>query len=176
MKRIMLVDDEKNVLQALQRSMRTTSQELQLTLELFSSPQEAIKRLGEAPFHMVISDNHMPEMSGVELLKITKVLQPDAIRLMLSASAEFKTVLGAVNEAEVFRYIEKPWDDKALDEVIRLGLIKYDQTQAEQSLVDKARAEKNELTPQELEEQRLEVEEPGITKVNRGADGSIFLE
>jgi two-component system, probable response regulator PhcQ len=176
MKRVMLVDDEKNVLQALQRSMRKVTQEEQLALELYTSVNDAVKRLGEATFHMIISDYHMPEMLGIEFLKIAKVLQPDAIRLMLSASAEFKTVLGAVNEAEVFRYIEKPWNDGALEEIVRLGLIKYDQSQSEQALLDQARLQRNEITPQELEEKRLEKEEPGITKVIRGSDGSIFLE
>jgi DNA-binding NtrC family response regulator len=172
----MLVDDEKNVLLALQRSMRKICQEEQLRLELHTSAKEAFKRLGEESFHMVISDYHMAEMSGVELLKIVKVLQPDAVRLMLSASAEFKTVLGAVNEAEVFRYIEKPWDDKALEEIIQLGLIKYDQNQADHLLADEARKKKNDLSPQEMEESRLEREEPGITKVKRGPDGSILLD
>ena len=176
MKRIMLVDDEINVLQSLQRSLRKMGQEKQLVFELYTSAGEAIKRLGEAQFHMVIVDNHMPEMNGVAFLKRTKTMQPDAIRLMLSASAEFKTVLGAINDAEVFRYIEKPWDVVALEETIQLGLAKYDEIQAKEAMVDDARVQKHELTPQELEEQRLEKEEPGITKVNRGPDGSIFLD
>lgn len=176
MKRIMLVDDEKNVLQALKRSMRKISQEQELVLELHSSAFAAVKRLSEASYHMVISDYHMPEMSGVELLKIAKRLQPNAIRLMLSASAEFKTVLGAMNEAEVFRYIEKPWDDKALEEIVHLGLIKCDKNYTEQTVLDEARLQRKELTTQELEEKRLEKEEPGITKVKRGPDGSILLE
>lgn len=176
MKRIMLVDDEINVLQSLQRSLRKIGQEKQLVFELYTSPIEAIKRLGEAQFQLVVSDYHMPEMSGVDFFKITKATQPDAIRLMLSASAEFKTVLGAINEAGVFRYIEKPWDVTILEEIIQLALDEYEQIQATQEMVDEVKVQKNELTPQELEKKRLEKEEPGITKVNWGPDGSILLD
>jgi two-component system, probable response regulator PhcQ len=176
MKRILLLDDEVNVLQSLQRGLRKMGQEQQFVLELHSSAAEAIKRLGEAQFHIVISDYHMPDMSGVEFLKITKVMQPYAIRMMLSASAEFKTVLGAVNEAQVFRYIEKPWDLTVLEETIQLGLAEYDQIQSELELIDNVQAQHKELTPQELEQRRLEKEEPGITKVNWGPDGSVMLD
>lgn len=176
MKRVMLVDDEVSVLQSLQRSLRKFGQENQLSFELHSSPLNAIKRLSQAQFHLVISDYHMPEMSGVDFLKLTKAFQPNAIRLMLSASAEFKTVLGAVNEAEVFRYIEKPWNIDELEDIVRLGLAEYDRIQAAQALVDEAKIQKNELTQQELEEKRLEKEEPGITKVKWGPDGSVLLD
>lgn len=176
MKRILILDDEVNVLQSLQRGLRKLSQEQQFELDLHSSTSEAIKRLGEVQFHIVISDYHMPDMSGVEFLKVTKLMQPYAIRMMLSASAEFKTVLGAVNEAEVFRYIEKPWDLAALEETIQLGLLEYDQIQADLRLIDGAKVQHKELTPEELEKKRLEKEEPGITKVNWGPDGSILLD
>lgn len=176
MKRIMLIDDERSVLQSLQRSLRDMCQKEHVLIEPHLSPIESIKRLSEAQFHIIISDYHMPEMSGVDFFKIAKVIQPDAIRLMLSASAEFKTALSAINDAEVFRYIEKPWDLAELKEIIQLSLAEYARNQAVQVLVDNAKKQQHELTSQELERIRLEKEEPGITKVKRGPDGSILLD
>ncbi|PRC93359.1 response regulator [Solimicrobium silvestre] len=176
MKRIMLVDDEENVLHSLQRALRKIGNEQQLLFELHTSPIDAIKRLGEAQFNLVISDYHMPAMSGVDFLKLAKAIQPETIRLMLSASADFKTLLDAINEAEVFRYIEKPWNVSDLEEVVRLALLQYGNALAERLLLNESKLQKNEITPQEFEAKKLEMEEPGITKVKWGTDGSVLLE
>ncbi len=176
MKRIMLVDDEENVLNALQRGLRQIGLEQQLTIELHTSPLTAIKRIAEAQFLIVISDYHMPEMSGVDFLKQVKAIQPDTIRLMLSASAEFKTVLGAINDAEVFRYIEKPWNLPELEQTIRLALAQFATNEEEKLLADDARLQNHQITAQELEAKRLEREEPGITKVKWGPDGSVIMD
>lgn len=176
MKRIMLLDDEENVLHSLQRGLRDISKQYELVFELFTVPAEAIKRLTEAQFSVVISDYHMPSMSGVDFLKFAKQIQPDVIRMMLSASADFNTLLEAINQAEVFRYIEKPWNIDDLNDIVRLALVQYDTNLAERELADETRLQNNQITPQQLEAQRLELEEPGITKVNWGADGSISLD
>ncbi|MET3105950.1 two-component system probable response regulator PhcQ [Oxalobacteraceae bacterium GrIS 1.18] len=176
MKRILILDDEDLVLSALQRGLRTLSIEEGLSVELFSSAAAAIKRLEEARFQVVISDYHMPEMLGTDFLKLTMAMQPDAIRLMLSASAEFRTILGAVNEAEVFRFIAKPWDIAELEEIIRLALKQVALSATEHQLADEARLHNKQITPQELEKKRLETEEPGITNVKWGPDGSVIID
>ena len=176
MKRVLLVDDEQNILLSLQRSMRSIAKKYELLIETQTSPIDAIKRLGEARFDLVISDYHMPSMSGVDFLKIVKATQPDTIRLMLSASSDFTTLLGAINEAEVFRYIEKPWNVPELEEIIDMALQHHEQIQNERRLADESRVGKGELSAHELEAKRLEAEEPGITKVKWGADGSVILD
>jgi len=115
-------------------------------------------------------------MHGVDFLKAVKVIQPDAVRLMLSAFAEFGAVVNAVNEAEVFRYIAKPWQADELEEIIKLALARRMQIMEDRHLADEVRTQRGALTPQELEAKRLEEENPGITKVNWGPDGSVHLE
>jgi DNA-binding NtrC family response regulator len=176
MKRFLLVDDEINVLNALQRILRQRMSDEDLKIETYTDPVAALERIGEASFDLVISDHRMPMMTGVEFLKAVKKIQPDAVRLMLSAYSEFQAVVNAVNEAEVFRYISKPWQAEELEEVIRLALVRRGQLLEDRRLADEMRAKRGELSAQDLEARRLEEEEPGITKVNWGPDGSVHLE
>ena len=176
MYRILLLDDEQNVLLALQRSLKSVAKDMEMTMELFNAPQEAIQRLSDTPFDFIISDYHMPGMNGIQFLAIAKEMQPGAIRLMLSASAEFKTILGAINDAEVFRYIAKPWNQEELLETIQLAAVRRQQIMEDQRLADELRVQRGMMTPQEQELKRLEETEPGITKVKWGPDGSVLLD
>ncbi|MFZ6871224.1 response regulator [Undibacterium sp. Di27W] len=176
MYRILLLDDEQNVLLALQRSLKGIAKDLEMTMELFNVPQEAIQRLSDTPFDFIVSDYHMPGMNGIQFLAIAKEMQPGAIRLMLSASAEFKTILGAINDAEVFRYIAKPWNQEELLETIQLAAVRRQQIMEDQKLADELRVQRGMISPQEQELKRLEETEPGITKVKWGPDGSVLLD
>lgn len=176
MRRVLLLDDEINVLHALQRSLRQIFKDMDFKVELFTTSETAIQRMAEESFDFVISDYHMPKMNGVDFLRIVKELQPDAVRMMLSASADFNTVIGAINEAEVFRYIAKPWKTEELEETINLAGQRRDQMLEERRLADEVRVQRGELSPQEQEARRLEEADPGITKVKWGPDGSVLLD
>lgn len=175
MRRILLLDDEINVLNALQRALRQCFHG-DLRIEVFTDPEQALLRSAEVPFDVVISDLRMPALNGVDFLQAFKGIQPDAIRLMLSASTEFDAVMKAVNQAEVFRYIAKPWQIEHLKETLELAFVRRDEAVETRRITDEARARRGELTPQELEARRLEAEEPGITRVKWGEDGSVYLE
>lgn len=176
MRRILLLDDEVNVLNALQRALRQCFPDGDVRIETFTDPEKALLRCAETGFDIAISDYRMPAMNGVDFLKTVKGIQPDAVRLVLSASTEFDTVMRALNTAEAFRYISKPWDVDDLKATIECAFVRRDQVIEERRLADETRAARGELTPQELEAKRLEAEEPGITKVNWGEDGSVRLD
>lgn len=176
MRRILLLDDEVNVLNALQRALRQCFPDNDVRIETFADPETALLCCAETVFDIAISDYRMPTMNGVEFLKTVKGIQPDTVRLVLSASTEFDTVMHAINTAEVFRYISKPWDPADLKTAIECAFVRRDQMIEERRLADEMRATRGELTPQELEARRLEAEEPGITKVNWGEDGSVQLD
>lgn len=176
MKRLLLVDDEVHVLQALHRALRQSFPGQNLHVETFSDPEQALVRSGESMFDVVVSDYRMPGINGIDFLKMIKQTQPDAIRLVLSASTEFETVMQALNQAEVFRYIPKPWQGDELTATIAAAFARHDQIMEDRKLADLLRPEHGELTPQELEARRLETEEPGITKVNWGEDGSVRID
>lgn len=175
MRRLLILDDEINVLNALQRTLRQCFPVAEMKVEIFTDPEAALLRTGETAFDIVISDYRMPSMNGIDFLRTVKGIQPDAVRLILSASTEFNTVMDAVNQAEVFRYIAKPWQADELKETLELAFSRRDKAIEDQRLADELRAKRGELTPQELEARRLEAEEPGITKVNWGPDGSVHL-
>lgn len=175
MKRVLLLDDEVNVLNALRRTMRGLFPEEDLCVEIFSDPEQALLRLGEAHFHVVISDYWMPGIDGIDFLRMARGIQPEAVRLVLSASTEFSIVMEAINKAEAFRFIVKPWSNEQLKEALLLAFDRSDKSLVERRLADEVRLNQGTLGPQEFAARRLEEEEPGIMKVNWGPDGSVHL-
>lgn len=105
MYRILLVDDEQNVLNALQRELRGKYE-----TEAFTSPLEALQRCREVKFDLVISDYLMPELKGIQFLKQFGEIQPDAARMILSGQADIEGLLVAINETHIYRFVAKPWD------------------------------------------------------------------
>lgn len=176
MRRLLLVDDEINVLHALQRSLRQCDFEEDIHVEIFTDPHAALVRSAEVPFDAVISDYRMPQMNGVDFLRAYKEVQPDSVRMILSASTEFDTLMSAINQAEVFRFVAKPWQSDDIKKVLLLALARRDQLREDLRLFNELREQMGEMTPQEREAKRLEEEEPGITKVNWGPDGSVHLD
>lgn len=109
--RLLCVDDERNVLRALQRVFR--SARFQLTTAL--SGPEALTLLEKGPVpEVVLADYRMPGMNGVELLHQVHERWPETIRIILSGYAEATAVEEALREGKVFRFFAKPWDDQEL--------------------------------------------------------------
>ncbi len=182
MARIMLVDDEENILNALRRVLASpldgdASAEDKNIVETFTSPHAALDHARDGVrFDVVISDYRMPEMDGVAFLKALREHQPDAVRIILSGYADMKALIGAINEANIQRFIVKPWDDYSLCTDVR-QLLELQQLQLEnRRLADEVRQQQGIISQQELELRRLEAETPGITKVNRTPDGSVILD
>ena len=120
-KRVLVLDDEPGVVNALQRTLRRCFAGDNLHIETFTDPEQALLRCGEVDFDVAISDYRMPSFNGVDFLKMVKHIQPHAVRVVLSASTEFNVVMSAVNDAEVFRFIAKPWTDEELQRVLQLA-------------------------------------------------------
>jgi two-component system probable response regulator PhcQ len=159
-KRLLIVDDEMPVLHALRRLLRRHFGPQQLGVEVCADPLQALQRLEQARFDVVISDCRMPRLDGVTLLASARELDPRTVRMMLSAAVDFGTVLAAVNRAGVFRYIPKPWSEPQLVADLRAALA-FDPC----------------ATPSagELERRRLEALEPGITQVDWGPNGEVLM-
>ena len=90
----------------------------------FNSPSEALDELRVGKVDLVISDYLMPgEMNGVEFLMELKRLQPEAIRVLLTAYADKENAIKAINEVGLYQYVEKPWDNEMLLLLVRNGLL-----------------------------------------------------
>jgi len=174
MKRLMLVDDEVNVVNALVRVLRRRLP-ASVKVEAFVDPNLALKRAAEASFDVVISDFRMPQMTGIAFLKRWRDLQPHAVRFILSASTEAETVMSAVNEVEVFRYLTKPWAEDELMAHLELALARSDAARLERELADDMRLQHGHLSAQAKELRRLEDLEPGITAVEWGPNGEVLM-
>jgi|JI102314A1RNA_FD_contig_31_1822416_length_1240_multi_3_in_0_out_0_2 two-component system probable response regulator PhcQ len=176
MKRIILIDDEPNLLQALKRTLQRSLGSDEVCIELFDDPQAALKRACEVKVDLAISDYRMPQMNGVVLLKAFGVLQPQAMRLILSGSNDFDVVMAAINEAEIFKFLTKPWDDEELVETVKAALLRGAERVEERRLADQARLQQGRISAEEAERRILEAQIPGITQVKRWPDGSVMLE
>lgn len=131
-KRVLFVDDEPNVLQAIRRAIR---KEVDVTIAV--GPEAGLEILSkEPPFAMIVSDMRMPGMSGVEFLRAAQQLSPDSVRVMLTGNSDQATAVGAVNDGKVFRFLTKPCDVTMLRDVIAQGLRQYELVNAERDLLE----------------------------------------
>jgi response regulator RpfG family c-di-GMP phosphodiesterase len=104
MKKILLVDDEQNVLNALQRELKDLYE-----IKAFDSPVAALEHSRNMQFDLVIADYKMPEMNGIEFLKQFGQIQPDASRVVLSGEADLDMLIRMINETHIYRFLTKPW-------------------------------------------------------------------
>ena len=102
---ILFVDDEEKVLKSLQRGLLDDPYNC-----LFAtSGKEALTLLEQHEVHVICTDMRMPEMNGLELLKIVKEKYPQIVRLVLSGYTQVGMLLTAINQGEIFKFITKPW-------------------------------------------------------------------
>jgi two-component system response regulator HupR/HoxA len=119
---ILFVDDEVRILQSLKWGMLDEPYNL-----LFAeSGKKALELLEENEVHVIVTDMRMPEMSGLELLRIVKVKYPHIVRLVLSGYTQATTLLTAINQGEIFKFITKPWKmEKEFKSIIRQAVDYY---------------------------------------------------
>ncbi|MFO0910627.1 MAG: hybrid sensor histidine kinase/response regulator [Isosphaeraceae bacterium] len=119
---LLVVDDEPEVLHSVHDLLRLEYRVL--TCEKGAQAVEILR--SDEPIHVVMSDQRMPGMTGVEVLKHARRLRPEATRLLFTAYADVKAVVDAINQGHVFRYITKPWDPDELQTVIRQAVDQYE--------------------------------------------------
>jgi len=119
---ILYVDDEENNLFSFKATFRIKYRVLTAL-----SGDEALKILAEKQVHIIITDQRMPEMTGVEFLE--KVLEkfPDPMRILLTGYTDMEAVVDAVNKGKIFHYLAKPWNEEELDLTINRAYEKYNE-------------------------------------------------
>ena len=134
--KILLVDDEPNVLQACERLLHKRF-EMDAAVG-GAAALNAIKTTG--PYAVVLSDLRMPQMDGIELLTKVKNFAPDTVRIMLTGNADVKTALAAVNDGNIFRFLTKPCDKQTLIAALTAGLTQYRLVTSEKDILEKTLA------------------------------------
>jgi putative nucleotidyltransferase with HDIG domain len=112
---VLFIDDEANILKALQRLMRNEPWKV-LTA---NRGAEALELLDKVKPQVVVSDQRMPEISGVDLLQAVRQKHPDVIRILLTGYTEMNVAVEAINRGEIFRLVTKPWNDEELKATLR---------------------------------------------------------
>src|SRR5688572_19802915 len=118
---ILVVDDEPDV-------VRSVKDLLRLDYKVFTatSADEGLKTLRENRIDVVMTDQRMPDMTGVEFLEQVRDPHPDATRLLFTGYADIGAVIAAINQGNVYRYIAKPWDPDELQSIIREACERHD--------------------------------------------------
>ncbi len=119
---VLFIDDEANILKALQRLLRNEPCRV-LTASRGSEALEMLER--ERP-QVVVSDQRMPEISGVDLLQAVRQRHPDVVRILLTGYTEMNVAVEAINRGEIFRLVTKPWNDEELKATLRQAFDTYD--------------------------------------------------
>lgn len=118
---ILIVDDEPDILQSLLGLLRREFQ-----LFTATSGEEALAILKEHPIHVIMTDQRMPGMTGVELMRQVRADYPESIRIVFTGYADIKAVVEAINTGGLYRYITKPWDPDNLIELLHQATSEYD--------------------------------------------------
>lgn len=139
---LIFVDDEENVLSALKRIFM----EENYTILLASSAARALEMMEEQPVHLVITDHRMPGMTGAEMLKRIKESWPETIRIMLTGFADVNSIMGAVKDGAVYKFITKPWNDEDLRLTVSLALQQYVLMQENRHLKEVAKYQQATIT------------------------------
>ena len=107
---LLLVDDEENILTSLRRLLRREG----YTILIGHSGEQGLEILAQHPVDVIVSDQRMPNMTGVEFLRRVKTAYPDTVRMVLSGYTELQSITDAINEGAIYKFLTKPWEDEQL--------------------------------------------------------------
>ncbi len=117
---ILYVDDEPLALETLQRQFRR-----EFTILTASSAAQGLEILRERTVALVLADQRMPDMTGTQLLSRVRVEFPHAVRMLLTAYTDLESVVEAINQGHVYRYLTKPYDEREVRMALREGIERY---------------------------------------------------
>ena len=170
--RLQVIDDEPAILKAIQRLLRQEDWQV----DTFSDPQDALQALTRASYNLILCDLCMPQLDGITYLQFARQRQPGAMRLLFSGHGDRESLVQAINQAQVQRFISKPWDDYELLETLR-SCLQLQQLQMEQQrLLLQVQQQQDQLQRQQQALQEMQRRHPQLFSLTRAEDGSILLE
>ncbi len=123
---VLFVDDEEYVLNAAARVFEDSGLHIVKT----GTGEEALEIIRREPIAVLVSDNMMPGITGMELLQLVKTISPDTVKILMTAFSDLPTTIEAINRGEVFRFVVKPWDNQELLASVNDGIGRYRLSQA----------------------------------------------
>jgi putative two-component system response regulator len=123
---VMFVDDEEIILEC----MKSIFGEMNFNVVTESNPRSALERIKLEDIAVIVSDQKMPGMTGIEFLSQVKNISPDTAKILMTGFADFQTAVDAINTGEVFRFILKPWKNDDLIKTVEEAVIHYEMIHA----------------------------------------------
>ncbi|OGP02273.1 MAG: hypothetical protein A2Z91_08130 [Deltaproteobacteria bacterium GWA2_38_16] len=154
---ILIIDDEADNLKALERTLTTVAQ-----VHSAASGKEGLEILKKETVSLIICDQRMPEMTGIEFFKAIKDSHPHIIRIILTGYTDAQDLIEAINEVGLYRYITKPWDNQELKLVIQRALEHFEATTHNKKLLEELK-NVNEGLEKTVQERTQKLKELSIT-------------
>lgn len=126
---ILYVDDEPGNLKAFQAVFRRL-----YDVDIANSGEEGLNKLGEKEYIVIISDQRMPQMTGVEFLNKVKTLSPESIRMILTGYSDKEAIIDAINVSNIYYYVTKPWISQEFELILEKAIETYTLRQANKNL------------------------------------------
>jgi DNA-binding NtrC family response regulator len=155
---IVCVDDDEALLVVLSRSLR---REPTFEVRTTTSPREALEWIARDPVAVLVSDYEMPELTGAQLAGRAKSIRPETVRILLTGKRTLETAIDGINQGEVFRFLNKPFEDRELRRAVLEGVQRNEELLALSG--DRQRRRRRDLLRAELE-----AEYPGISAPRHG--------
>jgi response regulator RpfG family c-di-GMP phosphodiesterase len=118
---LLIVDDEPNVCDSVHDLLHREFRVLKA-----HSAQEGCRIMQEEEVHIVMSDQRMPQITGVELLAKVKSRYPHAVRMLFTGFADLESIIAAINQGHIYGFLKKPWQPEELEDAVRLAAAEYD--------------------------------------------------
>lgn len=116
--KLLVIDDEPNIIRALKRIFSDP----QYTILTATVPALAMNILNEQKIDVILCDQQMPGMLGIDILKHAKIIQPDAVRILITGSADMRVAISAINEGSIYYFFTKPWNNEEMVSVVKKAL------------------------------------------------------
>ena len=163
--KVLIVDDESMIRSTLKSVLSREPYDVICA----DSGEEALAILEKEEIDLIITDEMMPGMTGIELLAITRKKYPDTFRMILTGFAKLDSAITAINKGEVYRFFTKPCNIDDLIEAIRQALEHRELKRENLRLIEKINEQSKTIS-------ELEKKQPGITKVKRDGNGAVIIE
>jgi DNA-binding NtrC family response regulator len=151
---LLIIDDEPDVCDSVHDLLRREFRVLKA-----HGAEEGYRVMREEEVHIVMSDQRMPQITGVELLARVKARYPQAVRMLFTGYADLESIIAAINQGHIFGFLKKPWQPEELECAVRQAAAEYDRLSASaeerERLIEEVTALKGRVTALEEEVRRL---------------------
>ena len=151
---LLVIDDEPDVCDSVHDLLRREFRVLKAR-----SAEEGIRLMQDNEIHIVMTDQRMPKVSGVELLTRVRQGHPQAVRMLFTGYADFESIIAAINQGHVYKFLKKPWQPEELEAAVREAAAEYERLVEQAELMHHLREELGQLRERvavlETEVQRL---------------------